>query len=103
MESCVLALRVTPKSSQDAIVGWHGDALKIKVRAAPENGRANAAVIAVLAEALGVPKKSITIESGETSRQKRMHIQGLAQPVARARLDTLLSSQGLGEGMLRRR
>jgi len=66
MESTRLTLRVTPKSSQDAIVGWQGDALKIKVRAAPENGRANAAVIAVLAEALGLPQKSVIIECGLT-------------------------------------
>jgi len=85
-------LRVTPKSSQDAVVGWHREALKIKVRAAPENGRANAAVVEVLAGALGVAQKSVTIESGETSRNKRVRIHGLAQISVKARLDEHLSA-----------
>jgi uncharacterized protein (TIGR00251 family) len=91
MESALLTLRVTPKSSQEAIVGWHGGALKIKVCAAPENGRANEAVVDVLADALGVPQKSVTIESGETSRNKRVRIHGLTQPEAKARIDAHLT------------
>jgi uncharacterized protein (TIGR00251 family) len=77
MESTVLTLRVAPKSARDAVVGWHGGALKIKVRAAPEGGKANAAVVEVLAEALGVPRAAITIESGHASRDKRVRIEGL--------------------------
>jgi uncharacterized protein len=92
MESATLTLRVTPKSSQNVVVGWHGDALKIKVRAAPENGRANAAVIAVLAEALGLPQKSVTIESGETLRIKRVRINDLALAAVKSRLNTRLSA-----------
>ena len=87
MESTLLTLRVAPKSSQDAVVGWHGGALKIKVRAAPENGRANAAVIKLLSAALGVPQKSVVIESGETSRHKCVRIHGLALAAVQARLD----------------
>jgi len=90
MESTLLILRVSPKSSSDAILGWHGEALKVKVRAAPENGRANAAVIAVLSGALNIPQKSVTIESGQTSRNKRVRIHGLGSVAVKARLDALL-------------
>ena len=92
MESACLTLRVTPKSSLDAVVGWQGDALKIKVRAAPENGRANAAVVEVLAGALGLPKFAITIKSGQTSRNKRVRILGLAQVEVKKRLDAVLAA-----------
>jgi len=91
MESTLLVLRVSPKSSSDAIVGWHGGALKVKVRAAPEDGRANAAVVIVLAAALDLPQKSITLESGQTSRNKRVRIHGLGSVVVKARLAALLS------------
>ena len=91
MDSTVLVLRVAPKSSSDAIVGWHGEALKVKVRAAPEDGRANAAVIKVLSVALNLPQKSVTITSGLISRNKRVRIHGLGSVALIARIDTLLS------------
>jgi uncharacterized protein len=86
LESACLKLRVAPKSAQDAIVGWHGDALKIKVRAAPENGRANAAVVKLLAETLGLPRAAIVLESGHTSRDKRVRVQGLSAEKVAERL-----------------
>ncbi len=86
MESTILRLRVAPKSSQDAMVGWHGGALKIKVRAAPENGRANDAVVAVLAAALSLPRNAIVMESGQASRDKRVRIIGLTEADVQARL-----------------
>ena len=81
-----LNLRVIPKASTDAIVGWHGDALKIKVRAAPEAGKANAAVIEVLARALDIAPRAVVLESGATSRNKRVRIVGLTEAMVRARL-----------------
>ena len=86
MESAVLSLRVVPKSSQDAVVGWQGGALKIKVRAAPEDGKANAAVIEILAKTLGVPRKTIVLESGHASRNKRVRIEGFSVEAIKARL-----------------
>ncbi len=83
MESAVITLRVAPKSAQDAVAGWHGDALKVKVRAAPENGRANEAVIAVLAKALGLPRNAVVIESGQTSRNKRVRVTGISAEAVR--------------------
>lgn len=83
METALLTLRVTPKSSQDAVTGWHGDALKIKVRAAPENGRANEAVVEVLALALQLPRSAVRIESGHASRNKRVRVAGMSAAAIR--------------------
>jgi hypothetical protein len=74
-----LAVRVTPRASKEGAEGvWHdadGAAwLAVKVRAAPDDGQANKAVIALLAKALGVPKSAITLESGAAARLKRLHI-----------------------------
>ena len=66
---------VQPKSSRNAIVGVYGDALKIKLTAPPVDGAANAACIKFLAKCLQVPKSSVEIVSGRTSRHKQIHIQ----------------------------
>jgi uncharacterized protein (TIGR00251 family) len=86
LETALLKLRVAPKSAQDAIVGWQGDALKVKVTAAPESGRANAAVLKLLAKALGLPKAAVVIESGQASRDKRVRIHGLSVEKVSAQL-----------------
>jgi uncharacterized protein (TIGR00251 family) len=74
---CVIAVRVTPRSSKPGIGCWREGAdgreeLEIRVAAAPVDGEANAAVIKLLAKALGVPKGSIEIVGGEASRHKRI-------------------------------
>jgi uncharacterized protein (TIGR00251 family) len=61
-------------SSRSAVRGIHGDALKVAVRAAPEKGKANAEIAALLANFFGVPPKSVTLVSGAASRQKRFEI-----------------------------
>jgi hypothetical protein len=71
-----LQLKVIPKSSRDRVVGWIGDRLKIQVTAAPERGKANDAVIGVLAETLGLSRSRVRIVSGETSPLKTVEIQG---------------------------
>jgi uncharacterized protein (TIGR00251 family) len=65
-----LRVKVVPGSSRDEIVGWLGDALKIKVAAPPEKGTANEAVFDVLAEALGISTDDIKVESGQSSPSK---------------------------------
>jgi len=89
----LLKLRVAPKSAQDAAVGWHGDALKIKVCAAPENGRANAAVVELLAKALDLPKAAVVIVSGQASRDKRVRIHGRSQDDVLAQINASLKPQ----------
>jgi len=65
-----LSVKVIPGASSDNIGGWLGDALKIRVQAPPEGGKANAAVIRLLAARLGIPKKRISIVQGLTSARK---------------------------------
>jgi uncharacterized protein (TIGR00251 family) len=71
-----LHLKVVPKSSRNRIVGWVGDRLKIQVSAAPERGKANEAVLEVLAEALEIPPRAIRLTTGATSPLKTVEIDG---------------------------
>ena len=84
-----LSLKVIPGSSRSVIAGWLGDVLKVKVAAAPERGKANAAVQALLSEALGVPAKNVTIVSGPTSPRKVVEIAGLSEEELRRKLADL--------------
>ena len=76
-----LALRVTPKASRNAIAGLAatasgGTALKVTVTAVPENGKANEAVVKLLAKAWKLPKTSLTVVAGATDRNKIVHVAG---------------------------
>jgi len=71
-----LQLKVIPKASKDRVVGWIGDRLKVQVTAAPERGKANDAVVKVLAAALGISRSNVRIVSGETSPLKTVEIDG---------------------------
>jgi uncharacterized protein (TIGR00251 family) len=75
----LLSVKVQPKASANRIVGEQGGVLKVCVTAAPEKGKANAAVIALLSKELGVPKSSIEIVAGQTSRVKTLRIRGLEE------------------------
>ncbi len=72
-----LNVKVVPGSSRNQIVGWLGDALKIKVTAPPEKCRANEAVVTLLAETLGLPADAIAIESGHSSPSKVILVTGM--------------------------
>jgi uncharacterized protein (TIGR00251 family) len=73
----IVRLKVVPSSSRDQIVGWLGDALKIKVAAPPEKGQANQAVIHLLARTMGVDPASIRVTAGESSPHKIVEIKGV--------------------------
>jgi uncharacterized protein (TIGR00251 family) len=75
--SARLKVKVVPGSSRDEIVGWLGDALKIKVTAPPEKGRANEAVVSLLAERLGLPADAVTVANGHSSPSKVIVINGM--------------------------
>jgi len=84
-----LRVRLTPKSSRDAIEGECADAagvrhLKARVRAIPEKGAANAALIKLLAKALGVPKSAVSVDKGATDRVKLVMVRADADAQARA-------------------
>ena len=72
-----LSIKVVPGSSRDEVVGWLGDSLKVKVKPPPEKGKANEAVVALLADRLGVEASSITVVSGHTSPAKIVAIDGV--------------------------
>ncbi len=84
-----LQLRVQPGASRDRVVGRYGDALKVAVTAPPEKGRANRAVVKLLADALGVAASVVSIRSGRTGRGKIVRIEGMSQ----AELDAWLARQ----------
>jgi uncharacterized protein YggU (UPF0235/DUF167 family) len=75
-----LTVRATPKAGRNEIAGRRADgALLVRVTAAPEDGRANAAVCALVAKALGVPKSAVRVVRGETSRDKILEVEGASQ------------------------
>jgi uncharacterized protein (TIGR00251 family) len=81
-----LSLRVQPRASRNAVVGWTGDTLKIRLTAPPVEGAANGACLAFLADLLDLPQSQLEILGGERSRQKVVRITGLTQEEVRARL-----------------
>ena len=91
-EGVRLRLRVVPGARRDGLVGAHGDALKLAVRAAPEKGRATEAVLRVLAEALGIPAQQVALVVGGASRDKIVSVRGLAPEEIRARLAAAIGS-----------
>ena len=88
----VLRLSVSPGAGRSLVVGRHGDALKVRVGAPPERGRANTAVVELLASVLGVPKDGIEVVSGETSRSKRVSVAGLEPDDVDRRLEAALDA-----------
>lgn len=81
-----LNVKVVPKASRNEIAGWLGNALKVRVAAPPEAGRANDAVEALIAEALGLPRSQVRLIAGAASARKIVEIVGIAERELRARL-----------------
>jgi uncharacterized protein YggU (UPF0235/DUF167 family) len=81
-----LKVKVVPGSSRDCIAGWLGDTPKVRVTAVAERGRANAAVEATLAEALGVPRSSTRVVRGMASQRKVVEVVGLSEAEVHRRL-----------------
>ena len=85
-----IALKVVPGAKKDAIAGMLGERLKVRVSAAPEDGKANRAVCRVLAEALGVDERAVSIVVGPTNPEKVARVEGLLGADIRTRLAELL-------------
>jgi hypothetical protein len=81
-----LSLRVAPGAASTAVVGRHGGAWKLRVAAAPEHGKANAAVVRLLADVLDVPERDVTIVSGQGSRDKTVALTGITDDEIERRL-----------------
>ena len=78
LPSSKLQVKVIPGASKSEIAGWLGEHLKVRVAAAPEKGKANVAVVTLLAARLGLPRTSVAIASGKTSQKKIVEIHGLS-------------------------
>lgn len=85
-DGCVLGLHIQPGAGKAAIVGAHGEALKIRIDAPPVDGKANAALIAFLADKLGIARSALTLLSGDTARRKRVLVSGLSATEIASRL-----------------
>lgn len=79
-------LRVSPGAGRAQIVGRHGDAWKVRVTAVPEHGRANEAVLRLLAEALALPRDALELVSGHGARDKIVELTGLGPALVERRL-----------------
>ena len=89
-QGALLAVCVKPRARADEVVGARGAALLISVTAPPADGKANAAVIDVLATALRRPKNTLAIARGLKARQKLVRLSGLSVEDTRARLAPLI-------------
>ena len=83
-----LRLRVSPGSGRAAIVGRHGDGWKVRVTEAPEHGRANDAVVRLLANALALPRDAVAIVSGHSGRDKIVELTGVGPALIERRLSS---------------
>lgn len=77
-DGIVLSVKVIPRASKNMIAGWENEELKVRLNAIPEKGEANEELIAFLAKSWKLPKSSFSIQSGETSRHKKILIRGLS-------------------------
>jgi uncharacterized protein (TIGR00251 family) len=94
MESTRVRLRVSPGATRAGVVGRHGEGWKIRVAAAPEGGRANEAVIRLLADTLSVPRDAVTLVSGHARRDKIVELAGLGPAQIERRLTSAAGKEG---------
>jgi uncharacterized protein len=92
-QGLTFAVKVHPRARKNAITGTMGDALKLALTAPPVEGKANHAVIEFFADLFAIPRSSVTIASGETSRNKVIRIAGLTKAAVAALLAARLSDR----------
>jgi uncharacterized protein (TIGR00251 family) len=85
-QDLLLVLHVQPGAKRTEVAGLHGDALKVRLRARPVEGAANAALLEFLAEALQVPRRQVVLLAGDTSRTKRVRVERPHRELAERRL-----------------
>lgn len=69
-------VKVTPRSSRNEVIGWAEQVLRIRIRAAPVDGKANARLIEILSDYSGLPKSAFVLKRGHKSRMKLVHVKG---------------------------
>jgi uncharacterized protein len=99
-ETTRLRLRVSPGAGRTALVGRHGDAWKVRVTEAPERGRANEAVLRLLADTLALPRTALKLVSGSGGREKIVELTGIGPALTERRLT---SASGEARGRKERR
>ena len=85
-ESEVIRVRVQPRASRDAVVGWREDTLRLRVTAPPLDDRANDAVVLLIARAAGVPRSAVSVVGGERRRDKLVRVAGVTAASLRDKL-----------------
>jgi len=88
-----LRLRVSPGATRAGVIGRHGEGWKVRVTAAPEGGRANEALVRLLAETLSVPRDAVTLVSGHGGRDKIVELAGLGPSQIERRLSSAVGNQ----------
>ena len=91
-ESCTIKVRVQPKSSRNQVDGFQDGTLRVRVTAAPTEGQANAAVIAILAKTLGVSKSRLEIIRGYSSRDKVVSVDTLTEQEVQRKIEVGVNS-----------
>lgn len=84
--AAILQVRVQPRATRNEVLGFNGPVLRVRVTAPPEDGRANDAVVGLLAEALDVPRSRVRILRGHTARNKVVSVESLTLAEAARRL-----------------
>ncbi len=89
-EKGVLRVRLTPKGGRSSLDRYEAEVLHARVSAPPVDGAANKALIELLSRSLNIPKSRLSFASGETSREKVLHIEGISTEELRVRIETAL-------------
>jgi uncharacterized protein (TIGR00251 family) len=89
-------LRVSPGATRAGVVGRHGEAWKVRVAAPPEGGRANKAVVRLLADTLSLPREAVTLVSGHGARDKIVELSGLGPSQIERRLSSAAGKERRG-------
>jgi hypothetical protein len=95
----LLRLHVHPGAGRTAVVGRHGDALKVKVGAPPADGRANAACLALIADTFGIALSQVELAGGGSSRSKRVRIKGVAAEDLRRAIELAIGNAVAAPGV----
>ena len=77
-EGTILNVKAQPRSSKAGVDGLLGDAVKVRIKCAPVDGKANKELVETLADVFGLPKSKVVFKSGETSKQKRILLTGVS-------------------------
>ena len=85
-QAATVSVKVVPRSNKDEVAGWEGDTVKIRLKAAPTDGKANEALVRFLADQIGVAVSQVEIVTGHSSRRKIIRFRGATAERIRERL-----------------